>query len=109
MPVISKEKKDKVSEQILHHLFAISPTAAFTAEISREIARDEEFVKSLLTDLQKRKLIIEVGMNKSGVKYERRQRWRLSNQAFDVYKRHQLAQLTNKPSTMSSSLDSEAP
>ena len=48
MPRISQQKKDKISEQILHYLFTISPEAKFVSDIGKEVARDEEFVKSLL-------------------------------------------------------------
>lgn len=89
MPKLSKEKKDKISEQILHHLFAISPEAAFTNKIASETIRDEEFIKELLLDLQKKGLVIEVAKNKDGIGYLKRRRWRLSNQAFDAYKKHQ--------------------
>ena len=86
MPNISQAKRDKISEQILHHLYSISPEPSFTAHIATEIARDEEFTKSLLIDLQKKKLIIEVNKNSQGIQYIRRQRWRLTNEAFEVYK-----------------------
>lgn len=89
MPKISQQKKDKISEQILHYLFSISPTSAFTASVSKEIARDEEFTKSLLTDLSKKNLIIEIKKNPKGLDYLKRQRWTLTSQAFDVYKKHQ--------------------
>ncbi|MBS3091475.1 hypothetical protein J4217_03455 [Candidatus Pacearchaeota archaeon] len=89
MPQISKEKKEKISEQILHYLFFVSPSNAYTSIIAKEIARDEEFVKLLLTDLEKQKLIICINLNSQGIKYSRRQRWRLSNEAYLVYKKHQ--------------------
>lgn len=89
MPRVSKEKRDKISEQILHYLFSACPDSKFTSEIARETARDEEFTKVLLLELQKKKLIIGIGMNKKGIKYLKRQRWRLSNHVFDVYKKHQ--------------------
>jgi hypothetical protein len=89
MPIISKEKKDKISEQILHHLFTISPDSRFTSEIATEIARDEEFTKLLLLELDKKKLVIMVNKNQDGTTYLKRQRWRLSNSAFEVYKKHQ--------------------
>jgi len=91
MPVISQKKKDKISEQILHHLFEISPSSSFTNKIAETIARDEEFIKSILQDLQKKSLIVLIDKNKEGIKYEKRQRWRLSSQAYDVYKKHQRA------------------
>lgn len=89
MPQISKQKKDKISEQILHHLFEISPESKFTSEISMELARDEEFIKSLLIDLEKKKLLIAINKNSKGTTYARRQRWTLSPQAYDAYKKGQ--------------------
>ena len=104
MPRLSQEKKDKISEQILHYLFTISPSSKFTAEVSREIARDEEFTKSILTSLGKKKLVTEINKNPAGIKYSRRQRWRLSNQAYDVYKSHQPSNLAAQTSKLSSEL-----
>ncbi len=89
MPQISKQKRDKISEQILHYLFSLSPEALFTSAISKEIARDEEFTKSLLLELKNKNLLAEINKNKNGTIYTKRQRWRLSNQAFDIYKKHQ--------------------
>ncbi|MBX4212545.1 hypothetical protein KW787_03780 [Candidatus Pacearchaeota archaeon] len=89
MPRISQQKKDKISEQILHYLFSISPEMKFTAEIAQEIARDEEFTKTILEDLAKKNLIIPITKNKQGTLYIQRQRWRLSNDAFEAYKKQQ--------------------
>jgi hypothetical protein len=102
MPKIGQEKKDKISEQILHHLFSISPQAIFTSAISKEIARDEEFIKAMLTELEKKKLVVQVNKNKDGIDYLKRQRWRLSNQAFDVYAKHQSNQQAVKQAHFSS-------
>ena len=89
MPRISEAKKERISEQILHYLFSISPEVKFTAEIAREIARDEEFTKALLLELNKKDLIKEIKKSPKGTQYLRRQRWRLSNQTFEAYKKHQ--------------------
>lgn len=99
MPKISTKKKDKISEQLLHYLFSISPESSFTARIADEIARDEEFVKTLLLELKSKNLVIEVNKNQDGAEYTRRQRWRLSNQAYEVYKKHQ-----NQPNNPNPSL-----
>ena len=96
MPPISKEKKDKISEQILAHLFNQSPESKFTSTIAKEIARDEEFTKKLLKELQKQKLIIKIKKNSSGAEYIRRERWRLSNSTFEIYKQHQNESIYNK-------------
>lgn len=87
MPRISKEKKDKISEQILHYLFLQSPEPRFTSEIAREIARDEEFTKSLLAALKTQGLVSEIKKNSDGTDYLRRQRWILSSSAFEAYSR----------------------
>ncbi|MDP4039007.1 MAG: hypothetical protein Q8P57_00275 [Candidatus Pacearchaeota archaeon] len=89
MPTISNQKREKISEQILHHLFTISPSSEFTSKIAEETARDEEFTKSLLTDLEKKKLVVRIDKNPKGIPYLKRQRWRLSSQAFSIYKNHQ--------------------
>lgn len=92
MPKISQEKRDKISEQILNFLFSISPEPKFTSDIAREIARDEEFTKLLLLDLKKKTFIVEVNKNQKGTNYLKRQRWRLSNPAFEVFNKRQSLQ-----------------
>jgi predicted transcriptional regulator with HTH domain len=105
MPPVSDKKKDKISEQILHFLFEVSPQSKFTSQIAVEIARDEEFTKSILQGLGKKKLVVIVTKNKDGKDYLKRQRWRLSNEAYEIYKQHQL---TNKEiSTTSRASDDE--
>lgn len=89
MPSVSQKKKDKIIEQILHYLFSTSPEPKFTSEIAGELARDEEFIKSLLQELHKKKLIILVNKNKSGLEYKKRQRWLLSSDVYTIYSKKQ--------------------
>lgn len=89
MPTISSKKREKISEQILHYLFSVSPESKFTVDVAKEIARDEEFTKAMLKDLQKKNLIQEINKNSLGKTYLKRQRWRLSSQVFDIYSKHQ--------------------
>jgi len=86
---ISEDKRRKISEQILAFLFQESPRACFTFHIAREIARDEEFIKEILKDLNSKKLVLEIKKNKEGVPYLRRSRWRLSPLIYETYKRNQ--------------------
>ena len=88
MPQISKKKRSKISEQILSHLYNISPEAVFTSSIAEEIARDEEFTKSLLEELESHKIIVRVKKGDKGQDYQRWERWRMSAAAFDAYKKH---------------------
>jgi len=90
MPKISQQKKDKISEQILHYLFSISPESAHTNKIAMETARDEEFTKSLLQALKSKNLVIEVKKSSKGEDYLRRQRWRLSSQVYNIFAKKQL-------------------
>lgn len=83
---ISDIKKQKISEQILAYLYSISPKATFTAHVSREIARDEEFTKHLLLELKNKNLVIEIKKNPKGVVYKKRSRWKLSDIAYEAYK-----------------------
>lgn len=86
---ISSIKREKISEQVLAHLYSISPQLSFTAHIAREIARDEEFVKKILEELKKKKLVIEIKKNPKGLDYKRRSRWKLSEQAYVTYQSYQ--------------------
>ena len=89
MPTISNQKKEKISEQILSHLYSIFPNQIFTSEIAKELARDEEFIKLLLKNLEKRQLVIKIDKNPQGLKYSKRLRWRISNKVYKIYKKHQ--------------------
>jgi len=86
---LSKEKIEKISEQILAFLYSRSPLPLFTYHIAREIARDEEFVKRILNDLRSKGLIIEIKKNPEGVNYLKRSRWQLSDATYVSYKKHQ--------------------
>jgi len=85
MPRISEEKRKKISEQILYYLYTIFPKQIFTVDVAREIARDEEFTKQILIDMEKKGLIVKIDKNPQGIKYELRLRWRISNKAHAAY------------------------
>ena len=86
---ISEEKKEKIYEQILAFLYSTSPKPLFTLNIAKEMARDEEFIKSLLLNLKKKELVIEIKKNPKGLPYSKRSRWKLSDNAYQAYKNHQ--------------------
>jgi prolyl-tRNA editing enzyme YbaK/EbsC (Cys-tRNA(Pro) deacylase) len=82
---LSKEKKDKIAEQILSLLFHSFPKSLYTAEISKEIARDEEFVKTLLLELKEKNILLAIKKNESGKDFIRRIRWQLTSPAYQAY------------------------
>ena len=84
---LSQEKRDKIAEQILSHLYHNYPKTFFTSQIAQEVARDEEFIKALLLDLNQKDLVLPVKKNSDGIFYTKRIRWRLSNNAFDAYRK----------------------
>lgn len=86
---LSNDKKDKIKEQILSYLFHSFPDEPFTAQIAKEIIRDEEFVKRILFELKEKGFIVAIRKNKNGAAFSRRVRWRLSNQVYDIYKSKQ--------------------
>jgi hypothetical protein len=86
---ISKEKKEKISDQILAYLYSTNPKPLFTFYIAKEIARDEEFVKKLLIELKKKDFIVEVTKNPQGKEYTKRSRWKLSDKVYLLYKQKQ--------------------
>jgi hypothetical protein len=85
MPRISEKKREKISEQILHYLFSKFPKPLFTSDIAVEIARDEEFIKTLLIELEKKGYLLKITKNPEGNEYKRRLRWRLSNKTQETY------------------------
>jgi len=82
---LSEEKRKKIQEQIISYLLYVYPQAKFTAEIAKEIARDEEFCLNLLRDLENKKIVLRILKNPKGQIYSRRIRWRLSTQAYTQY------------------------
>ncbi len=94
---ISQQKKEKIYEQILALLYSVSPKPLFTLNIAQEIARDEEFIKSLLYDLKKKELVIEIKKNPKGLPYLKRSRWKLTDSAYQAYKTHQHKQESQNP------------
>ena len=85
MPRISEEKRQKISEQIVFYLYTIFPKQVFTSEIAKEMARDEEFIKIILIEMEKKGLVVKIDRNPDGIKYELRMRWRISNKAHTAY------------------------
>jgi hypothetical protein len=86
---ISKEKKERISEQILAHLYLNNPKPLFTVDVAKEIARDEEFVKKLLKELKKKELVLQITKNPQGIDYIKRSRWKLSEKAYLSYRQKQ--------------------
>ncbi len=86
MPQISKKKEDKIKELIISILFQNSPRPLFTAHVSQELARDEEYTKRLLEELESKKLVVPIKKSPQGIDYKKRTRWRLSDQAYNTYK-----------------------
>ena len=89
MPKISEQKLEKISEQVLLFLYSVFPKQVFTSEIAKELARDEEFIKKRLIEIEKKKLIVRIDKNPQGYQYSRRLRWRISNKTHEMYKKLQ--------------------
>ena len=88
---LSKEKRDKIAEQVLGLLFQGFPKQMFTAEIAKEIARDEEFIKTLLFELKDKNLLILIRKNEKGILFVRRLRWQLTPEAYKIYQEKTIA------------------
>ena len=82
---LSQDKKDKIAEQILSSLYHSFPKQPFTAEIAREIARDEEFIKRILFDLKEKGLVVPIRKNSKGLVFTRRLKWKLTQKVYDIY------------------------
>lgn len=87
MPRISETKERKIKETILHLLFEQSPKALFTYHIAQELARDEEYIKKLMFELESKNMVVGIKKNAQGKDYNRRIRWRLASPVYDAYKK----------------------
>ncbi|MEM2933202.1 MAG: hypothetical protein QW622_03295 [Candidatus Pacearchaeota archaeon] len=87
MPKISSKKEEKIKEAILSLLFQTSPKALFTAKIAQELARDEEYIKKMLLEMEQRNFIVAIRKNAKGADYKRRIKWRLDSKVYEAYKR----------------------
>ena len=87
MSKISKQNQERIMSNIISILFENSPEALFTSEISKIEARDEEFIKNLLIDLKEKNLITEIKKNHEGKPYLKRSRWKLSDAAYNAYRK----------------------
>ena len=85
MSKISAQKAARIKEEMLAFLFENNPKALFTKDIATGIIRDEEFTKSLLLEMKKDNLVMEVALSEKGVVYRAGRRWRLSEPAFKAY------------------------
>ncbi len=83
MPKISEEKRKKIKENILALLFEKMPKPLFTSNIAKELARDEEFIKAIMLELEKEALVKRVN---AGKQFLRKIRWTLSDNAYVAYK-----------------------
>ena len=83
--IISNQKKDKIAEHILHFLYKSFPTNPFTAEIARDIARDEEFIKTLLFELKEKNIVVAIRKNNKGEIFSRKIKWKLSTKVYNLY------------------------
>jgi DNA-binding IscR family transcriptional regulator len=82
---LSKTKRDRIAEQILAFLYHSFPNQPFTATVSQEIARDEEFVKKILFELKEKGLVVQIRKNVKGITFTRRIRWTLTKRVYNVY------------------------
>lgn len=85
MSRISQEKIKKIKEEILALLYNKFPHPLFTAQIAKELARDEEFIKKILLDLEKLGLVKKIN-EKKGKIFVRKTLWQLTEKAYKAYK-----------------------
>jgi len=87
MSRISKQKQEKIKEEILSILYENSPKLLHTNKISDLIIRDEEFTLKLLKELEAQNLVIKIDKTTKGRPYLARKRWRLSQEVYEAYKK----------------------
>jgi len=87
MPRISEQKVKKICEQALEFLYLNHPASFFTSQIAGELARDEEFMKTILSSLEAKQLVRRVTKSPTGEEYLERTKWALSPATKEKYSR----------------------
>ncbi len=86
MSKISDKKRIRIKEDIIAFLFEVSPQPMYTSKIAEELCRDEEFIKQLLYELYKEKLVMKISKNTKGKPFLARRKWQLSKSTYNAYK-----------------------
>ena len=60
MTRISKKTFERIASDVVSVLYSRYPVPLTTRAIAREVARDNEFIKSVLTFLESKKLVVSV-------------------------------------------------
>ncbi|MDD5253721.1 MAG: hypothetical protein PHG05_01275 [Candidatus Nanoarchaeia archaeon] len=82
MSQISKEKIERIKQDILYLLYDLNLKPMYTKDLANEIIRDDEFVLRLLLDMEKRGLVRQVNKN-----HIRRKQWIMTNEAYDQFRK----------------------
>lgn len=83
MSKISKERQERIKEELLRELFDIFPHFDCTETISEKVNRDNEFILKLLKELKKKGLIGEIQESK-GKNIKRK--WQMRSKVYGMYK-----------------------
>jgi hypothetical protein len=83
MSRISKEKQDRIKEDILREMFENYPEFEYTESVAEKIIRDNEFTLKLLKEMKRKNLINEI-RESSGRKIKRK--WQMKKEVYYAYK-----------------------
>jgi hypothetical protein len=73
--------KDDIISIIYEH--QLNPL--LTIEIAEELRRDKEFTKSLLEELKKQDVLVEIKKNNKGKEYIKRSRWAINPEVLNKF------------------------
>lgn len=84
MSKLSKDKENKIKEQILEILYNNFPKMFYTKELADEVIRKDEFVLRLLIELKKNNLLNSYEEKKGrGI----RKKWSMLKEVYEEYKK----------------------
>ncbi len=83
MSNISREKKDKLKEEILRIIYENYPGFLYTYQVAESLIRDDEFVLSLLKELKNNELLTCIEET-TGNNIKRK--WGLKKEVYEKYK-----------------------
>ncbi|MDD5331243.1 MAG: hypothetical protein PHE43_00255 [Candidatus Nanoarchaeia archaeon] len=82
MSQISKDKIERIKQDILYLLYDLNLKPIYTKDLANEVIRDDEFILRLLLDMEKEGLVKQVDKNNI-----RRKQWIMTNEAYDQFRK----------------------
>jgi hypothetical protein len=85
MVKLSSKTTSLLKDDIISIIYENQLNPLLTIEIAKELRRDKEFTKSLLEELKKQDVLVEIKKNNKGKNYIKRSRWAINQEVLNKF------------------------